>query len=119
MKESFKMMSLDLFENTERPIYPKLKEDLLDFLHKQRDGNANVAMCLRYNAVFDRNEATMYEKQKKAKRAKEKQEFEKKIAKKEAERAELKRKLASKQKMFDFGPFDPSYLKPYGVHPVK
>ena len=31
----------------------------------------------------------------------------------------LKRELAGKQKMFDFGPFDPNYLKLYGVHPVK
>ena len=30
----------------------------------------------------------------------------------------MKRKLASKQKMFDFGPFDPSWLKPFKVHLV-
>ena len=69
--------------------------------------------------MFNRNMATTYEKQKEAERVKKKQELEKEIAKKEAEKVELKRTLATKQKMFDFGPFDPSYLKPYGVHPVK
>ena len=63
--------------------------------------------------------AITYEKQKEAERAKEKQELEKKIAEIEAEKAKQKCKLASKQKMFDFGPFDPDYLKPYGVHPIK
>ena len=38
-------MSLDLFKNTKRAIYPKPREDLLDFLLKPRDGNAIVAMC--------------------------------------------------------------------------
>ena len=32
---------------------------------------------------------------------------------------ELKCKLAGKQNMFDVGHFDLSYLKPYGVHPIK
>ena len=66
-------ISLDLFENTKRPICPKLGEDLLDFFLKQRHGNANVAMGPRYNAIFDKNAAIAYEKQKEADRAKEKQ----------------------------------------------
>ena len=112
-------MSLDLVESTERSIYPKPREDLLDFLLKQGDGNANVAMCLCCNAIFYRKAAMAYEKQKEAEYAKEKQELEKKIAKKEAEGIELNCKLAGKQKMFDFGSFDPSYLKPFKVHPIK
>ena len=37
-------MELDLFENMEKPIYPKAREDLLDFMLKQRDVNANVTI---------------------------------------------------------------------------
>ena len=42
-----------------------------------------------------------------------------KLLKKKAKRAELKCKLVDKQKMFDFRPFDLSYLKPFEVHLVK
>ena len=55
-------MTLDLFKNTERPIYPKLRDDSLDAFLKQRDGNANVAMCPRCNVVFDINAVIAYEK---------------------------------------------------------
>ena len=37
-------MELDAFENTEKPIYPMAGEDLFDFLLKQRDADANVAI---------------------------------------------------------------------------
>ena len=69
--------------------------------------------------MFDRNVVITYEKQKEGERAKEKQDLEKKIAEKRAKRAELKCKLAGKQKMFDFGPFDPSYLNPFEMHLIK
>ena len=54
-------MELDAFENTEKPIYPKAREDLLDFLLKQRDADANVAICLRYKAMFNKNAAKTFE----------------------------------------------------------
>ena len=50
---------------------------MLDFFLKERDGNANVAMCPHYNVVFDKNAMITYEKQKDAERAKEKQELKK------------------------------------------
>ena len=46
-KEKEKMkkdMEVDAFESTEKPIYPKAGEDLLDFLLKQRDADINVAI---------------------------------------------------------------------------
>ena len=55
-------LSLNLFENTKKPIYPKLREDLLDFLFNQRDGNANVAMCPHCIVVLNRNVAIIYGK---------------------------------------------------------
>ena len=58
MKED---MELDAFKNTEKPIYPKPKEDLLDFLLKQRDADANVAICPRYSAMFDKNATKTFE----------------------------------------------------------
>ena len=61
MKED---MKLDAFENTEKPIYPKAREDLLNFLLKQRDANANVTICPRCNAAFDKNAAKTFEEQK-------------------------------------------------------
>ena len=55
-------LSLNLFENTEKPIYPKLREDLLDFLFNQRDGNANVTLCPHCNVVLNRNATIIYGK---------------------------------------------------------
>ena len=69
-------MKLDAFENMEKPIYPKAREDLVDFFLKQRDADANVAICLRCNVVFDKNAAKTFEKQKKAEVEKKKEKIE-------------------------------------------
>ena len=50
----------------EKPIYPKARENLLDFLLKQGDANANVTICLRYSAIFDRNAIEAYKEHKEA-----------------------------------------------------
>ena len=63
MKEA---MELDAFENVEKLIYPKVREDLLDSLLKQRDADANVTICLRSSAVFDKVVAKLFEDEKKA-----------------------------------------------------
>ena len=52
MKED---MVLDVFENIEKPIYPKVGEDLLDFLLKQRNANANVTIYPKCSAIFNKN----------------------------------------------------------------
>ena len=85
-------MELDAFENTEKLIYPKGGEDLLDFLLKQRDADANVTICPRRSAIFNKVAAKAFEDEKKAEVEKEKkriererQEVEKKLAEKEAE----------------------------------
>ena len=49
--------SLDFSESTKKPIYPKLGEELLDFLFKQKHENANVVMCPRCNTIFNSNVA--------------------------------------------------------------
>ena len=81
--------SLDLFKSTEKPIYPKPGENLSDFVLKQRDKSVNIAMRPWCNAIFNRNIAIVYDSQKEAKRANEKQEVEKEIAKKKDERVVL------------------------------
>lgn len=58
-------------------------------------------MCPLCNTVFDRNVAKAFEKRK----------FERQITENEAEKEQLRRKMAGKQKVFDFGPFDPKYVK--------
>ena len=70
MKEE---MELNAFENMEKPIYPKVGEDLLDFLLKHRDDNANVAICQRCSAVFDKNATRTFEQQKNVEFEKEKE----------------------------------------------
>ena len=69
MKED---MVLDAFDNTEKPIYPQARVDLLDFLLKQRDANANVTICPRCSAVFEKKVAQAFEEEKKAEAEKEK-----------------------------------------------
>ena len=69
-------MELDTFENTEKPIYPKVGEDLLDLLLKQRDADANVTICPRCSAVFDKVAAKAFEDEKKAEVEKEKRRIE-------------------------------------------
>ena len=59
-------MVLDAFENTEEPIYPKVGEDLLDFLSKQRDANANVTICPSCKVVFNKKDAQAFKEEKKA-----------------------------------------------------
>ena len=61
MKEDMKP---NAFENTEKPIYPKAREDLLNFLLKQRDTNANVTICPRYSGMFDKNAAKIFKNRK-------------------------------------------------------
>ena len=80
-------MELDLFENMEKPIYPKATEDLLDFMLKQRDVNANVTIWPRCSAVFNRNATKAY---------KEHKEFEVEKAREriEQERKEVKKKVS-------------------------
>ena len=87
MKED---MELDAFERMKKPIYPKVGEDLLDFLLKQRDTDANVAICLRCSAVFDKDVAKSFEEQKKAEVEKGKENF-------EQERKDIERKLAERE----------------------
>ena len=103
MKED---MELDAFENMEKLKYPKVREDLLDFLLKQRDANANVAICRRCSAVFDKNAARTFEEQKKVEVEKEKEkvrqarkEVEKKLAEREAKVARLRKNIAGKHKI--------------------
>lgn len=55
-------MDLDMIENVKKPIFPKPREDLLDFLLKQRDSGGSIAICPRCNAVFDHTIAKTYEK---------------------------------------------------------
>ena len=69
-------MELDAFENAEKPIYPNVGEDLLDFLLKQSDANANVTICPRCSAIFDKVAAKAFEDEKKAKVEKEKRRIE-------------------------------------------
>ena len=57
-------MDLEQFEVVEKPIFPKVGEDLLDFLLKQKESGENVAFCPRYSAVFDQTATKTYEKQK-------------------------------------------------------
>ena len=51
-----------MIENVKKPIFPKPREDLLDFLLKQRDSGGSIAICPRCNAVFDHTIAKTYEK---------------------------------------------------------
>ena len=69
-------MELDAFENAEKLIYPKVGEDLLDFLLKQSNANANVTICPRCSAIFDKVAAKAFEDEKKAKVEKEKRRIE-------------------------------------------
>ena len=67
MGENDKMMidmDLDMFEDIEKPIFPKAGEDLLDFLLKQKESGENVALYPRCSAVFDQTATKTYEKQK-------------------------------------------------------
>ena len=73
MKED---MELDLFENIEKLIYPKVREDLLDFLLKQRDANANVTIYLRWSAISDRDAAKAVKEHKEAEVEKERKKIE-------------------------------------------
>ena len=93
-------LELNHFENVERSIYPIVGESLLDFLSRQCDAKGDMSLCPKCNAMSDRNA-----------RAFERCKLECKIAHKEAKKEWLKRKVARKQKMFDFGPFDPKYVK--------
>ena len=84
-------------------IYPKAMEDLLDFLLKQRDADANVAICPKCSAMFDKNAAKMFEEEKKAEVGKEKEkieqerkEMERKLAEREAEVVRLRRDIVGK-----------------------
>ena len=83
-------MELDLFENVEKPIHPKSGVDLLDFLLKQRDADANVTMCPRCSVVFDKNATKAYKEHNEVEVEKEKERI-------EQERKEVKRKLAEKE----------------------
>ena len=73
MKEE---MMLDTFENAERPIYPKAGEDLLVFLLKQRNVNANMAICPRCSVVFDKEAVKAFEEGTKAEAEREKRRIE-------------------------------------------
>ena len=83
-------MELDLFENVEKPIYPKASEDLLDFLLKQRYANANVTMSPRCSAVFDKNATKAYKEHNEVEVEKERERI-------QQERKDVKRKLAEKE----------------------
>ena len=89
-EEAKEAMELDAFENMEKPIYPKAGEDLLDFLLKQRDAGANVAICPRCSAVFDKTAAKAFQDEKEVEFEKEKREIER-------ERQEIKKKLVEKE----------------------
>ena len=69
-------MELDLFESVDKLIYLKAGEDSLDLLLKQKDVNANVTICRRYSAVFDKNTAKAYREQKDAEVEQEKERIE-------------------------------------------
>ena len=69
-------IELGAFENMKKPIHPKVGEDLLDFLLKQSDANANVAICPRCSALFDKNVARTFEEQREAEVEKEKEKVE-------------------------------------------
>ena len=69
-------MELDVFKNVEKSIYPKVGEDLLDFLLRQGDANATVTIYPRFSVVFDKNAAKAYGEQKDAKAKREKDRIE-------------------------------------------
>ena len=58
--------------------------------------------------MYDRNAARAYKKRK----------LSREIVEKEAEKDQYRRKVTGKQKKFDFGPFDPKYLK-VKIGPIK
>ena len=92
---------------------------MLDFLLKQSDADANVTICPRCSAVFDKVAAKAFEDEKKAKVKKEKrrieqerQEVEKKLAEKEAEVAQLRKDIASGSRLLLIKEnWDPIYWK--------
>lgn len=100
MKED---MALDAFESTEKPIYPKAREDSLDFLLKQRDANSNVTIYPRGSVVFNKTAAKAFEEKRKAEAEverqrveQEKKEVEKRLAEMEVEVMRLWRDIANK-----------------------
>ena len=71
-KKTWNLISLKI----EKPIYPKASEDLLNFLLKQRDANANVTICLRCSTMFEKDAAKAGKEHKEAKIEKEKKKLE-------------------------------------------